>query len=234
MDPLLFRIFHVDFKNFNLPFNKPSTSHRRSSIWNSSDKIVGTIMCHSVVVHRQYPSKRAMNRPLFYILSILVIFLGTANRIFDVVVFVDAAKIKIDSDNKNKPQVPIHALQKAIQYVTQTVSDGKERLRILQDLDKGNVHTLYTLAKELNQNDNPDDTITSMELWHALADTGDHILSQVALGFAYAENDPSRAIVYFVEAGENGPHQSALYNAGPVVGGTTRFCQVVGVSEGCP
>jgi tetratricopeptide (TPR) repeat protein len=118
-----------------------------------------------------------------------------------------------DTSKDNKPQVPIHALQKAIQYVTQTVADDQKRLRTIQELDEGNVHTLYEIAKQMNRNDNADDTLTSVELWHALADS-DHILSQVALGFAYAENDKSRAIAYFVQAGEDGPHQAALYNAG--------------------
>jgi tetratricopeptide (TPR) repeat protein len=118
-----------------------------------------------------------------------------------------------DTSKDNKPQVPIHALQKAIQYVTQTVADDQKRLRTIQELDEGNVHTLYEIAKEMNRNDSADDTLTSMELWHALADS-DHILSQVALGFAYAENDKSRAIAYFVQAGEDGPHQASLYNAG--------------------
>jgi tetratricopeptide (TPR) repeat protein len=156
-----------------------------------------------------------MSRPLFYILSIAIIFLGNTNQLLGVVVVpVDATKTNKDSNNKNKPRIPIHALQKAIQYVTLTVSDDKEKLHTLQELDEGNIHTLYKIAKDMNRNANPDDTITSMELWHALADTGDHILSQVALGFAYAEHDPSRAVAYFVQAGENGPHQTALYNAG--------------------
>jgi hypothetical protein len=165
-----------------------------------------------------------MSRPLFYILSIAIIFLGNTNQLLGVVVVpVDATKTNKDSNNKNKPRIPIHALQKAIQYVTLTVSDDKEKLHTLQELDEGNIHTLYKIAKDMNRNDNPDDTITSMELWHALADTGDHILSQVALGFAYAEHDPSRAVAYFVQAGENGPHQTALYNAGRLLAGQHEF-----------
>ncbi|KAG7365283.1 hypothetical protein IV203_038486 [Nitzschia inconspicua] len=115
---------------------------------------------------------------------------------------------------EDKPQVPSDAVQRAVKYVAQTVSNDKERLRTLQELNEGNVHTLYLVAKDMNRNDNRDDTITSIELWHALADTADHVLSQVALGFTYAENDKPRAIAYFVQAGEDGPHQSALYNAG--------------------
>jgi hypothetical protein len=131
-----------------------------------------------------------------------------------VVVFVNAAE-KV----QNKPRVPINVLHKAIRYVTETVSDSEERVKQLQELNDGNVHTLYQVAKAMNHGSsdrNPDNKVTSMEIWHALADTMEdgHILSQVALGFAYADNDKPRAIAYFVQAGEAGPHQSALYNAG--------------------
>ncbi|KAL3920405.1 MAG: hypothetical protein SGILL_003283, partial [Bacillariaceae sp.] len=124
---------------------------------------------------------------------------------------------RTNAAEKEQPGVPINVLQKAKQYVTETVSDDSERLAQLKELNEGNVHTLYQVAKAMNNDKDKGNTITSMEIWHALADVeGDdgHILSQVALGFAYAENDKSRAIAYFVQAGENGPHQSALYNAG--------------------
>lgn len=70
----------------------------------------------------------------------------------------------------------------------------------------------------MNERDNKEDRLASIEIWHALADgrNGDdgHILSQVALGFAYSEHDKALAVTYFVQAGEAGPHQAALFNAG--------------------
>jgi hypothetical protein len=106
----------------------------------------------------------------------------------------------------------------------------KETSQILQRLELGDIHSLYEVAKAMNQNnDNKDDRQTSIEIWHALADADDgpnnngggaggHILSQVALGFAYSEHDKPRAVSYFVQAGEGQgdyvPHQAALYNAG--------------------
>eukprot|EP00553_Chaetoceros_curvisetus_P006905 CAMPEP_0204632640 /NCGR_PEP_ID=MMETSP0717-20131115/25280_1 /ASSEMBLY_ACC=CAM_ASM_000666 /TAXON_ID=230516 /ORGANISM="Chaetoceros curvisetus" /LENGTH=186 /DNA_ID=CAMNT_0051650531 /DNA_START=17 /DNA_END=577 /DNA_ORIENTATION=- len=39
-------------------------------------------------------------------------------------------------------------------------------------------------------------------------------MSMVRLGFSYAQEDKTQAIKYFAQAGEDGPHQAALYNAG--------------------
>jgi hypothetical protein len=84
----------------------------------------------------------------------------------------------------------------------------------VQRLQAGDIDTLYKTAKSLNKNGG-DDRFSSIRIWHILAD-GDaqHILSQVALGFTYAEEDKERAIHYFKLAGENGPHHAALFNAG--------------------
>ena len=136
-------------------------------------------------------------------------------------------------------EIPINVLQKAIRFVKQQQQQQqqqhnyKDTSQILQRLELGDIHSLYEVAKAMNQNnDNKDDRQTSMEIWHALADADDgpnnnsgggggaggHILSQIALGFAYSEHDKSRAVSYFVQAGEghgdNVPHQAALYNAG--------------------
>lgn len=143
----------------------------------------------------------------------LLLFVVALGALFPSLTRIGVLVVGAVKENDNKPQVPIHALQKAIRFVTQTVADDKDRLRTIQELDEGNLHTLYEVAKDMNRNENSDDTVASIEVWHALAESN-HILSQVALGFAYAENDPERAILYFVQAGEEGPHQAALYNAG--------------------
>ncbi|KAL3908073.1 MAG: hypothetical protein SGARI_003232 [Bacillariaceae sp.] len=175
-----------------------------------------------------------LSRISFYFFLVLVL-LNAATQIISPV---DAATEK---DPANNPRVPINVLQKAIQYVTETVIDNEERLKQLKELNDGNVHTLYEVAKAMNANSNDDknkksaanddNKIASMEIWHALADAGNddngHILSQVALGFAYAANDKPRAIAYFVAAGEAGPHQSALYNAGRLLAETEDFVKAL-------
>ena len=114
-------------------------------------------------------------------------------------------------------KVPFSVLQKAIRYATehQYKADDMDTVQVLMRLESGDVHTLYKVAQAMNEMKNKDDILASIEIWHALADGDDgHILSQVALGFAYSENDKATAITYFVEAGEKGPHQAALFNAG--------------------
>jgi len=123
-------------------------------------------------------------------------------------------------DEKSALGVPIKVLQKAIRYVKeQNYEDGEGTAsQVLQRLESGDIHTLYKVARAMNERKNKEDRLASVEIWHALADgsNGDdgHILSQVALGFAYAENDKALAVTYFVQAGEAGPHQAALFNAG--------------------
>jgi tetratricopeptide (TPR) repeat protein len=103
--------------------------------------------------------------------------------------------------------VPADLLQKAAVFVQDNAHLFDDTT--IQQLKQRDIHTLYQVAKSMNEQD----PVTSVKIWHSLADS-EHILSQVALGFAYAENDKHLAIAYFVQAGENGPHQAALYNAG--------------------
>lgn len=111
--------------------------------------------------------------------------------------------------------VPSGLLQKAINYVQIHNYGGKEGdpAKILLQLEARDVHTLYEVAKAMNTSKIKADMLASIDIWHSLGNSG-HILSQVALGFAFAENDKPRAISYFVHAGEKGPHQVALFNAG--------------------
>lgn len=124
-------------------------------------------------------------------------------------------------DEKSKSGgVPIDVLQKAIRYVREHNYEDNEGKapNVLQRLESGDVHTLYKVAESMNEMKSKEEKLASIEIWHALAKGSDgsdgHILSQVALGFAYSEHDKATAVTYFVQAGEAGPHQAALYNAG--------------------
>ena len=106
-------------------------------------------------------------------------------------------------------------------------NDGQS---LVEQLQEGNIEALYSVAQSLNVRNSGDDRITSVQLWHALADgPSQHVLSAVALGFSYAEVDKKLALQYFIQASrgkerdrnanngddeENGPHQGALFNAG--------------------
>lgn len=93
----------------------------------------------------------------------------------------------------------------------------KQHQQLLEELRNGSVEALYTVAQSLNKRNVGEDRITSVQLWHHLADEADHVPSAVALGFSYAEVDKELALKYFVQASNGdgeGPHQSSLYNAG--------------------
>eukprot|EP00531_Pseudo-nitzschia_arenysensis_P002474 CAMPEP_0116135432 /NCGR_PEP_ID=MMETSP0329-20121206/11186_1 /TAXON_ID=697910 /ORGANISM="Pseudo-nitzschia arenysensis, Strain B593" /LENGTH=299 /DNA_ID=CAMNT_0003630229 /DNA_START=59 /DNA_END=958 /DNA_ORIENTATION=- len=111
--------------------------------------------------------------------------------------------------------VPTALLQKAITYVQEHNYGGKEddSSKILSQLEARDVRTLYEVAKTMNTSKTKATMLASIDIWMALGHSG-HILSQVALGFAFAENDKPRAIEYFKAAGEKGSHQVALFNAG--------------------
>ena len=115
-----------------------------------------------------------------------------------------------ESVEETPAQVSIDVLQKALIYVKDHNYGNAKTLKSLEDRD---VHTLYEVAKAMNGSKVNAEMLASIEVWDALAEGG-HTLSQVALGFAYSENDKAKAIAYFVAAGESGPHQAALFNAG--------------------
>ena len=117
---------------------------------------------------------------------------------------------------EDNPQVPIDILQKALRYVQDHDFGGSNgnSAKVLELLESGHVDTLYEVAKSMNTMKDQDEKLASIEIWDALAEGG-HTLSQVALGFAYAEADKRKAITYFVAAAEGSPpHQGAMYNAG--------------------
>jgi hypothetical protein len=93
------------------------------------------------------------------------------------------------------------------------------------------VEALNEVAKSMND---PVDRLSSVLVWHALADDGSqgddyeaydeaegydyhcHIPSALALGFSYDEADMARSLHYFLMAtSKKGmPHQAGMYNAG--------------------
>mmetsp|Transcript_40190 Transcript_40190/g.45737 ORF Transcript_40190/g.45737 Transcript_40190/m.45737 type:complete len:275 (+) Transcript_40190:39-863(+) len=111
--------------------------------------------------------------------------------------------------SSQKIGIPAELLAKALNHAA--ASDGTQS-KLVQNLRNGDIDSLYGVAKSMHSENDP---ITSVLIWHQLADSSaHHIPSMVALGFAYSEGDKPQAIKYFVQAGEDGPHQGALYNAG--------------------
>ena len=115
---------------------------------------------------------------------------------------------------------------KALIHARSMPNDNDGQL-LVQQLEEGNIEALYSVAQSLNVRNSGDDRITSVQLWHVLADgPSSHVLSAVALGFSYAEVDKKLALQYFIQASrgkerdgddideDSGPHQGALFNAG--------------------
>lgn len=98
--------------------------------------------------------------------------------------------------------------------------------KLITGVESGDVDSLYFVAKHMvdNSSDNKDGPpAAAFYILHALADADGsssksrppHVKSQAVLGTAYyAVGDKQKAIHYFQLAGEEGPHQAALYNAG--------------------
>jgi hypothetical protein len=107
-------------------------------------------------------------------------------------------------------KIPAELLATALNHVSH--SSKLDAAATIQSLNLGDIDTIYEVAKDMNE---AGDLINSVLIWHILADgNAHHILSMVSLGFSYSEQDKQQAIKYFVQAGEDGPHQSSLYNAG--------------------
>ena len=110
-------------------------------------------------------------------------------------------------------QVPAELVAKALNYVAARSHASLDTAEsIVASIQSGSVDALYDVAKEMNAN-GVEDKLTSIQIFHALADAH-HILSMVQLGHTYSVEDKQQAIKYFVQAGEDGPHQASLYNAG--------------------
>ncbi|CAJ1951654.1 unnamed protein product [Cylindrotheca closterium] len=133
------------------------------------------------------------------------------------------------SDDNNSAKIPATLLSTALNYAVQSgLGEG-----VVQRVYDKNIDALYRVAKSMyanpRQNQDEDDKLTSVQIFHALADGEEHhILSMIQLGFAYAEEDKSQAIQYFVQAGEDGPHQASLYNAGRLFAEEGEFAAALG------
>lgn len=82
------------------------------------------------------------------------------------------------------------------------------------------VDALYRVAESMYESPRgdveEDERANAVSIFHALADgPGHHVPSMARLGRVYSERgDARRAVRYLVQAGEDGPHQESLYEAG--------------------
>ena len=126
-----------------------------------------------------------------------------------------SAVVLVSGQPANRAQIPADLLAKALNHVAKSPPTYPNAEATIEALQGGSVEALYQVANSMNKLGG-DDRLTSIQIYHALADdpSSHHIMSMVQLGFTYSESNKSDAIKYFVQAGEDGPHQAALYNAG--------------------
>eukprot|EP00578_Thalassiosira_sp_NH16_P008682 CAMPEP_0181123868 /NCGR_PEP_ID=MMETSP1071-20121207/26153_1 /TAXON_ID=35127 /ORGANISM="Thalassiosira sp., Strain NH16" /LENGTH=321 /DNA_ID=CAMNT_0023209087 /DNA_START=62 /DNA_END=1027 /DNA_ORIENTATION=+ len=133
-----------------------------------------------------------------------------------------------DSTTHIDPELYDKAIMHATTMAMPAPSDPRQiSSSLVQRLRSGDIEALYSVARSLNGRNAGDDRVTSVQLWHALADgPAAHVPSAAALGFSYAEVDVELALRYFVQASQGkrkeddgtgtggGPHQAAMFNAG--------------------
>lgn len=132
-------------------------------------------------------------------------------------------------DQGKNALIPATLLASALNYAAQS-SLGEDLLELAYEKD---VNSLYKVAKAMynnpRRNTDESDKMNAVQIFHALADGKEHhILSMVQLGFAYSDEDKDQAIKYFAQAGEDGPHQAALYNAGKIFAEEGKFAPALG------
>lgn len=129
--------------------------------------------------------------------------------------------------------------QQAVDFATRQLEIAESTdTTFTESIQRGEGESLYKIANYMVEHSStttnadadadadasPADYTAGMAILHMLADTHKHIESQVALGFAYYkkendnayENSKQRALDYFEQAGQAGPHQAALFNAGRI------------------
>lgn len=80
---------------------------------------------------------------------------------------------------------------------------------------KSDASSIYKVALSWYNSPNEKSKSDALEVLQQLADTGNHVLSAVKLGHHFVEHgNRPKAIQYFAQAGESGPHHQSLYNAG--------------------
>lgn len=143
--------------------------------------------------------------------------------------FVFSAKLTIKGQEQHA-QISATLVASALNHAVQS-GLGEDVVAKLYDK---NVDALFKTAKSMYTNprqniSDENDKLNAVQIFHALADGKEHhILSMTQLGFAYSEEDKAKACRYFAQAGEDGPHQVSLYNAGRLFAEQGEFAASMG------
>jgi Aspartyl/Asparaginyl beta-hydroxylase len=131
---------------------------------------------------------------------------------------------ELEQKEGSSPVVEDALWEKAIAYV-QNKEKNEPSDTVISLLESKDIRTIHQVAKHMIKNEKNNKqqspgavTLLGVEILHALADdeTAPHVPSLLSLGFYYAKQQKliRKAVRYFELAGNLGPHQAALYNAG--------------------
>jgi TPR repeat protein len=131
-----------------------------------------------------------------------------------------------------KVQLDEDLFHRALAHSAANMMTNTEEESIVERLRRLDVEALYDVASSMNSHG---DKLSSILIWHALADDGSeaydyyeyeesdggydytgHVPSSMALGFSYYDVDKPRSLRYFLMAtsSKGRPHQAAMFNAG--------------------
>jgi tetratricopeptide (TPR) repeat protein len=128
-------------------------------------------------------------------------------------------------DNQVLVTLDAELIKEATQYAQDLLNRmGATNPELIAKIKAGEAESLYATAKHMVEDrDGAPPPVAALTILHTLADGSSsssrspHVKSQFVLATAYYNlGEKDKAIRYFEKAGEGGPHQAALYNAGRI------------------
>jgi tetratricopeptide (TPR) repeat protein len=156
---------------------------------------------------------------------------GTILLVLLSIIFLSGHALAADDSDQQVPPVTLDGrlTKQAVQYAEGLLHKmDSTNPKLISKINAGDTESLYYVAKHMVEHgsDSRDPPAVALSILHTLADgksqqsrsrsrSPPHVKSQVVLAVAYYnKGDKEKAIHYFELAGEQGPHQAALYDAG--------------------
>jgi tetratricopeptide (TPR) repeat protein len=142
------------------------------------------------------------------------------------IIFLSGHALATGDDKQARVTLDAKLTKQATQYAQDLLRKmGSTNPELIAKIKAGEAESLYYIAKHMVEHGSDRDggppPVAALPILHTLADGSSsphrspHVKSQVVLATAYYnKGDKDKAIHYFEMAGEQGPHQAALYNAG--------------------
>jgi tetratricopeptide (TPR) repeat protein len=148
---------------------------------------------------------------------------GKALLVLLCIFFLSGSALAADDTKQVQVKVDAKITKQATQYAHDILQKmGSTNPKLIAAIKAGETDSLYYIAKHMVEHGSDPPPAAAFSILHTLADGSSssssrspHVKSQVVLATAYYnKGDKVKAIHYFEMAGEQGPHQAALYNAG--------------------